>query len=470
MDVVRRAGRAVLATATSAALVAGLLATSPQPAAADHEPALPIVFVHGFSGSGAQYETQAMRWASNDYPNVVTAIDRISASPAIIYPILDDFFDDLIEQTGSPQIYVLGHSQGTAVMAGYLASSPERAARVAKYIGIDGLPLPSCPGGVECMGLWARGPTTRVLGQNNVYLSNHGHTESVGSAASFAAQYEFFTGHAPATTLVLPEPPGEVEISGRALNFPANTGIAGATVQLWEVNDRTGVRKTSEPLAQTVVDATGNFGPWPVNGLQRHELTVIRQDEEGDERRTHFYYEPWIRDNALIKLNLSPLGSPLSTAIETSEDGGGASIVRQKEWWAGNQLGPDDRLQIATSSAQWGTQGPFDIVNPATTPFVGSTIAMITFDDDSDRVSHPDQLIPGLGAFLTGIDVWYPATTPPDGTVSFIHDQRNFSRQQVINTPNWASSTDFMTVTFRDWVQDIDTWPQCVRARPSPCR
>jgi triacylglycerol esterase/lipase EstA (alpha/beta hydrolase family) len=28
----------------------------------------PIVFVHGATGSGAQYETQAMRFASNGYP------------------------------------------------------------------------------------------------------------------------------------------------------------------------------------------------------------------------------------------------------------------------------------------------------------------------------------------------------------------------------------------------------------------
>ena len=34
---------------------------------------LPIVFVHGFSRiRRQQYETQALRWASNDYPNVVT--------------------------------------------------------------------------------------------------------------------------------------------------------------------------------------------------------------------------------------------------------------------------------------------------------------------------------------------------------------------------------------------------------------
>jgi pimeloyl-ACP methyl ester carboxylesterase len=458
------------ALAAGAALAATLALSPASQAAANHEPALPIVFVHGFSGSGAQYETQALRFASNGYPNVVTAIDRTSTTPAVIFPILDAFFDDVMEQTGAEQVYAVGHSAGTGVMAGYLASSPERAARVAKYIGIDGVSLPNCPGGVECMGVWARGSTARVLGQRNVYLSDHGHTESVGSAASFAAQYEFLTGHAPATTLVLPEPPGQVEISGRALNFPANTGIDGATVQLWQVNGSNGQRTTTEPLAQTVVDATGNFGPWSVNGLHRHELTVIREDAEGNERRQHFYYEPWTRDNHLIKLNLSPIGSPLSSAIETSAEGGGASIVRQKEWWAGNQLGPDDRLQIETESDAWGAQGPFDIVGTGTTPFAASTIAMITFDADLDHVSHPDVLIPGLGAFLTGIDVWYPATDPPDGRISFIHDQRNFDEQQIINTPNWPSATDFMTVTFRDWVQDIETWPECARAKPSPCR
>ena len=61
----------------------GLLVVPAASAGARAEPTLPIVFVHGFSGSAAQYETQALRLASNDYPNVVTAIDRISATPAI---------------------------------------------------------------------------------------------------------------------------------------------------------------------------------------------------------------------------------------------------------------------------------------------------------------------------------------------------------------------------------------------------
>ena len=134
-------------------------------------------------------------------------------------------------------------------MYGYLSSSPERAGRVAKYIGIDGLSSPSCPGGVTCMGLWGRGNPARVLGPTNVQLDDQGHTQSVGSAESFVAQYEFFTGHAPRTTLVLPEPPGQVEISGRALNFPANTGIDGSTAGGVHVDDRTGARRGRTPAS-----------------------------------------------------------------------------------------------------------------------------------------------------------------------------------------------------------------------------
>src|SRR5688572_2258668 len=90
-----------LGVATVALATMGLAAA----AQANHggvprENALPIVFVHGFNGSGAQYQTQALRFASNDYPNVVTAIDRTSTTPATIYPILDRFFDDLMAKTG----------------------------------------------------------------------------------------------------------------------------------------------------------------------------------------------------------------------------------------------------------------------------------------------------------------------------------------------------------------------------------
>ena len=90
------------------------------------EPALPIVYVHGGAGSAAQYETQAMRFASNGYPNVVTGIDRTSSSSPTLNPMLDAFFDAVMAQTGDRQIYVVAHSLGTSLMVNYLNSSPER--------------------------------------------------------------------------------------------------------------------------------------------------------------------------------------------------------------------------------------------------------------------------------------------------------------------------------------------------------
>jgi pimeloyl-ACP methyl ester carboxylesterase len=271
----------------------GLVVTAPaQRVGAQDDPALPIVFVHGFTGSAQQYETQAMRFASNDYPNVVTGIDRTSSTPAVIYPMLDQFFDDLMAATGDDQVYVAAHSLGTSIMLGYLNSSPERAARVAKYVGIDGATSPTCPGGVECMGVWARGSTTRTLGANNVYLSDQGHTQSVGSKESFVAQYEFFTGHTPARTLVLPEPPGQVEIAGRALDFPANLGLAGSTLDVFDVDADTGARVRDRPLYTVAIGDDGNFGPLAVNGKRRYEFQITRQSDEGL-RFQHFYFEPF---------------------------------------------------------------------------------------------------------------------------------------------------------------------------------
>ena len=55
------------ATTTTAAPLGDPEGTDPLPALPD-EVALPIVFVHGFAGSAQQYESQAMRFVANGYP------------------------------------------------------------------------------------------------------------------------------------------------------------------------------------------------------------------------------------------------------------------------------------------------------------------------------------------------------------------------------------------------------------------
>ena len=146
------------------------------------------------------------------------------------------------------------------------------------------------------------------------------------------------------------------------------------------------------------------------------------------------------------------------------------SIVRQKEWWGDNPVGAAnvDTLDVTTTTPD-GVEAAGNIVNGPAAPYLASTIAIISFDIGVDGVTDTSALAP-LGPFLSGIDAYMPATQPPNGTITFTHDQRGEDAPQVIVTPNWSSEAGHgMTVTFRDWTQDIDTSGACKRAKPSPC-
>ncbi len=448
----------------------GSLASIP---AVSNERSLPIVFVHGYLGSAAQYETQALRWASNDYPNLVTGIDRTTMSSAELNPMLDEFFDSVMAETGDSQVFVVAHSMGTSLMVNYLNSSPERSGRVAKYINIDGARSVDCPGNpgpVDCMNI-ARDPNS-IMGPINIHLTDYGHTQAVTSDESFAEQYKFFTGKEPATTLVLPERPDRVEIAGRVLNYPANTGIIGSTLELWEVHSTTGARKHRWPNRKMVLDAAGNFGPWRVNGQHRYEINVIRPSDEGP-RHNHFYYEPFMRSNYLLRLNISPLNSALSQVIrDNSGPHSGVSVVRQKEWWGDNPVNPEnvDVLNIITKTRD-GVVKTGNVVTAETASYSAYTIAMLMFDVENDGITHTDALV-NLGLFLSGIDAYMPARAdPPNGRITFASRQRGTKHPQIINTPNWSmDARHFINVNFRDFAQGIDSWGECMRKHPHLCR
>ncbi|HVP13994.1 MAG TPA: alpha/beta fold hydrolase, partial [Terriglobales bacterium] len=105
----------------------------------------PIIFVHGASGSGAQFESQAMRFESNGYPtNFIRVLEYDSSVPltnpanlAVVHAALDALIAELQAETGAHQVDLMGHSLGTFVSQSYL-STPARAANVAHYVNIDG--------------------------------------------------------------------------------------------------------------------------------------------------------------------------------------------------------------------------------------------------------------------------------------------------------------------------------------------
>jgi pimeloyl-ACP methyl ester carboxylesterase len=464
-----------LRAALLALVVAGgtLLAFAARASAADTDQ-LPIVFVHGGAGSGAQYASVAKRFASNGYPpERIATYEYDSSSPAAIAAApagIEALIDDLRQRFGVDQVNLVGHSLGTSIANAFL-SDPDRRALVRRYVGVDGASNPTCGVGdpnLDCMGIF-RGSTGDV-GGNNVYFNNtQSHVEAATSPESFAAQYAFFTGEPPQTTLILPEPPGQVEVAGRAVDFPQNAGVDGATLRIWEVQPATGARKYAEPVATLDIGPSGDWGPVPINGQQYYEFELQRPDSAVE---VNLYYQPFMRDDYLVRLLTSRPNSGIVLNTIIGPNHAAAVVIRYREWWTTHPSGREDVLQIGTVSPSRGDEQPVNVLqNVISSGTIGSPIGIHVHDNPADGVSSLN-VIPFFQtqAFQTGVDVYMPATDPADGTITFWSAPRgDASRPQVLNTPNWASDGHRILVNFNDFVQDINTWGQCKRARPSPC-
>ena len=263
--------RKLFAVAVATILLSTAGASAAQAAPTQAAPAQtlrPIVFVHDFSGGAEQYETQARRFASNGYPaSFIEAHEYDSTfvvnTTAQIYASLDARIARLLAETGAGQVDLTAHSLGTFLMQGYLNSSPARAASVAHYVNYDGATATALPGGVPTLAIWGEGATTRtIVGAINVYLSDQSHTQSVTSAESFQHVYRFLTGRDARTTRIVPELPGQIRLSGRAVLFPLNVGVPSGQLEIYLINPFTGHRLTQRPAAVFPLGGDGSWGPF----------------------------------------------------------------------------------------------------------------------------------------------------------------------------------------------------------------
>jgi pimeloyl-ACP methyl ester carboxylesterase len=431
----------------------------------DQSRMLPIVFVHGSAGSGAQYGSVAKRLVVNGYPaDRIRTYEYDSSSPAAIAAAaagIDALVDQLRAQYGVKRLYLVGHSLGTTVSTDYL-SVPARAAKIAGYVGVDGRSIPDCRAldpGLACLGIF-RGSTGMVGNEKNIYFdSNQSHVEAATSPESFAAQFQFFTGHEPDTTLILAEPEGQVGIAGRAINFPQNTGVDGATLLIWEVDPETGHRKDGEPVAALQLGPTGEWGPAPINGQQHYEFELLRPDTS---LVLHVYYQPFIRSDHWVRLLSVPPGSPTLLHTVTGPQHAAAVVLRYREFWTTHPGGPTDVLNISTRSPSRGDQAPVNALTNVLSNGIDVPTSLIGLHVHNNPATGMSSLalIPYFGtvAFQNGVDVYMPATDPPDGTITFSSAPRgDTSRLQVLNTPNWASDKHRISVNLNDYVQDIGT-------------
>ncbi|MGA3118683.1 MAG: alpha/beta hydrolase [Syntrophobacteraceae bacterium] len=435
----------------------------------------PMIFVHGLTGSAAQFEWQAMRFTSNGYPqNYLNAYEYDSVRfltdptyPAQVFAQIDQLIATILKETGANKLDLLGHSLGTFVLVAYLNSSSARAANVAHYVSFDGTGATSLPGGVPTLAIWAGldppgfgppGNPRNITGATNVTIPNILHNESASGPLSFAQVYPFLTGQNPKSTDVLPQFQGDINLAGRALLYPQNVGVAGSTVEIYELCGETGARKHNNPEAIYPIDASGNFGPFNAEAGAYYELNIARPGENH-----HFYIEPRIRSDYFIRLNTSPVGQGLGALLTMNPDQTNLIITRNREFLGDQNDGYDDILAI----------NGINIVNGTNAFPLQMTVAYFTCDWGSDQITNltPPIPVPALNTtFLSAVDLYLHGATPPDATISIVVTPRgDCGSMQRINVPNWAiineagTFVDAISVILDDYIpsrcnQTWQTW------------
>jgi pimeloyl-ACP methyl ester carboxylesterase len=447
------------------------------PGGGDHHP---IVFVHGGAGSADQFESQALRFASNGYsPEYITGFDYDSsmANNTVdeIMAALDTHIDNLLAETGAKQVDLLGHSYGTMMSANYL-NDPARSAKVAHYVNLDGF-VTTEDGGTESqfnceacyeitvpiLAIWASmsGLEGRqvVDATENIMLMGTTHVQAASHAEAFYHMYKFFNnGRPPRTTNILPSSSEDIELAGKVIHFVTNLTPDNHTIELYEIDQDTGLRLSDTPLAEASVGDDGKFGPFPAKRDRHYEFYVYNKWLP-IRTSLHFYYEPFVRSDYMIRLKTVPPFGLINTVIQQnrSENQSGLVIVRNKEFVGNAEALPVEQEMGNDSLTINGTQ----LCTAEITPAGSSTIGLFVYDFGDDGVDDltQSQSFYSMVPFVGGVDLYMPASTvnPPDGIISIVVNARyktkTSKKEQVINIPNWPSSTDRMVVQFNDWVQ-----------------
>lgn len=424
----------------------------------------PVLFVHGIEGTGAQFQSQALRFTSNGYPaDWIDQVDydstRGAADRSAVHAAITEKIEELRRRTGVAKVDVVAHSLGTLVMESYLTRPAEGEARrelVGKYVNIDGQ---ADNPGVPTLALWAGrqtdgGEPATMPGAENVTLPNQTHVQACTSREAFAAMYRFLTGEEPKHGIVAE--PGRIQVSGRALSFPQNAGLAGATVEAWAIDER-GHRVGSAPAASTVVtdgaEGGGAFGPLTLESGRPYEFAVLR---DGRPDR-HTYQEPFVRSDHTVRLLASDV-----TALYSGGRAGGMSVstIRYKELW-GDVPGESDVL----------TMNGLSVCTAALCPWRDQVNAFFAFDRNSDGQSDLSSPDPVLGSlpFMSAADVYLPASSDATGTATFELSSRG-GPTRTVRTTNWDAAAHSVTVQWSDFDHaEVEAPPAAQQASPPRC-
>jgi len=153
---------------------------------------------------------------------------------------------------------------------------------------------------------------SELRGARNVILDGVDHRETAFHKLAFGEQYQFITGKAAGTLFIAQEPRPTLNgrVTGMADGLYTNLPVADAEVEIYEVDARTGERKTTQPAHRKTTGTDGKWGPFIGNSDSCYEFVLHMASQPV----THTYRSPFLRSSDVVHLRPEPFARADETA------------------------------------------------------------------------------------------------------------------------------------------------------------
>lgn len=150
-----------------------------------------------------------------------------------------------------------------------------------------------------------------LKGATNIVLPGIDHRETGYAPEAFAAMYRAITGHDPAMLDIAVEKHAVLagKVSGFEAGAQTNIGVAGASVEIYEVSPKTGERR-GRAVHSKKTGADGQWGPFEVGPDAYYEFVVGVPGNP----ITHIYRSPFARSSGYVNIRPQPFGKGDSEA------------------------------------------------------------------------------------------------------------------------------------------------------------
>ncbi|SKA07036.1 Lipase (class 2) [Enhydrobacter aerosaccus] len=147
---------------------------------------------------------------------------------------------------------------------------------------------------------------SELRGAKNVILDGLDHRETAFHKLAFGAQYEFIVGQPAGTLFIAQEPLPTLngKVSGIAEGVYTNLPVADADVEIYEVDAKTGERKSNVPVHHKKTGVDGQWGPFVAHSDAYYEFMV----KVSGQPTTHIYRSPFLRSSDIVHLRPQPFG------------------------------------------------------------------------------------------------------------------------------------------------------------------